>query len=112
MSRGMNPRLWDSPGLKQLVEICNVDLIPSIKDSDATISLVPTIETDVKFAVEVGLSLMLDKPIILLVCPGTKIPPKLAKIADELVEVDFDQPRKIHAAVIAAMDRLHARGLV
>lgn len=45
---------------------------------------------DVKFAVELGASIMLDKPILAILLPGTEIPEKLRLIADEIVEADLD----------------------
>ncbi|TWT91418.1 hypothetical protein [Neorhodopirellula pilleata] len=41
---------------------------------------------DVKFAVETGIAVLLDKPIIAVVRPGTKIPEKLARVVDRFVE--------------------------
>jgi hypothetical protein len=63
------------------------ELVPKIDSSACTISLVPEGEVDVKFAVELGLSIMLDKPIIVVVRPGTKVPDKLALVAADIVEV-------------------------
>lgn len=64
------------------------ELVPMIAESYATVSLVPRGATDVKFAVELGLSIMLDKPVILVVGPGVQVPAKLAKVADGIVEGD------------------------
>jgi hypothetical protein len=68
------------------------ELVPKIRDSAVTVSLVPKGQTDVKFAVELGLSIMLDKPIIAVVLPGAKVPAKMVTVADEIVEGDFDDP--------------------
>lgn len=68
------------------------ELVPKIRDSAVTVSLVPKGQTDVKFAVELGFSIMLDKPIIAVVLPGTKVPSKMVAVADEIVEGDFDDP--------------------
>lgn len=54
-----------------------------------TISLIPRGQTDIKFALELGLSIMMDKPIIALVQPGMSIPSGLAAVAAEIVEVDI-----------------------
>ena len=62
------------------------DLIPMIKNSGVTVSLLPEGEVDVKFAVELGLMIMLDKPIIVVVPPGVSMPQKLALVADAIVE--------------------------
>lgn len=67
------------------------ELIPMIGKSAFTMSLVPTDGGygDIKFAVELGVSIMLDKPIIALVVPGVKVPDHLVRVADRIVEVDF-----------------------
>jgi|1185.fasta_scaffold1101077_1 hypothetical protein len=82
------------------------ELVPMIADSAVTISLVPNGPTDVKFAVELGLSIMLDKPIIAVVQPGTAVPAHLLRVADELVEVDLSGPhvqRRIGDAIARVM---------
>lgn len=43
---------------------------------------------DPKFCIELGYSIMYDKPIILVVRNGSKVPSKLALLADEIVEWD------------------------
>lgn len=68
------------------------ELVPKIEGSALTVSLVPRGATDVKFAVELGLSIMLDKPIVLVVAPGTPVPEHLMRVADELVELDVGSP--------------------
>jgi hypothetical protein len=68
------------------------ELVPKIEDSAVTVSLVPSGPSDVKFAVELGLSIMLDKPIIAVVDPGAEVPAKLVQVADEIVEADFSAP--------------------
>lgn len=70
------------------------ELVPMIKDSSAFISIVPIgpDRVDVKFAVELGVAIMLNKPIIACIQPGTKVPDKLVKVADKIVELDLDDP--------------------
>lgn len=63
-------------------------VLPMIQESALNVSLVPTGATDMKFAVELGLSIMLDKPIVAVVVPGTKVPERLVRVADHIVEVD------------------------
>lgn len=60
-----------------------------IDQSAFVMSLVPD-QVDVKFAVELGLSIMYDKPIVAVVTPGVKVPEKLRQIADEIVEIEAD----------------------
>ena len=66
------------------------DLIPKIASSALCLHLVPTGPTDVKFAVELGFSVMLDKPMIGLIAPGSKVPEKLARVVDRFVEFDTE----------------------
>ncbi|QGJ92741.1 deoxycytidylate deaminase [Microbacterium phage Megan] len=76
------------------------EVVPMIDQSTVFVSLVPTSEVDIKFAVEMGLALMMDKPIIVAVSPGALVPAKLLSIADAVVEFDPSQPE-------ATQERLH-----
>lgn len=62
------------------------ELVPKIRDSAVGISVIPEGRADVKFAVELGFLLMMDKPLLLIVPPGAKAPAKLVGVADEIVE--------------------------
>jgi hypothetical protein len=86
------------------------NLIPKLTNSGAVAMLVPRGESDVKFAVELGLSIMLDKPIVALVRPGTTLPPKLAAIADRVVIYDVGSPSARDAIGDAIMSVLNERG--
>jgi len=68
------------------------ELVPKIEGSEIFVSITPSNpeEVDVKFAVELGLAIMMDKPIIATCRPGTKIPAKLAAVVDRFVEMDED----------------------
>jgi hypothetical protein len=86
------------------------ELVPMIEDTSLTISIVPRIGTDVKFAVELGFSIMYDKPIILAVFPGTVLPDHLRRVADEIVEFsDGDDDDANRSQLHAAIDRVTAR---
>lgn len=103
---------WGGPEFGAFLARVDAELIPKIRATEAVISFVPDSETDSKYAVELGLAVALDKPIILLVRPGVKVSAKTARIADEIVEIDFMKPKLIRPAVIAAMDRLAERGVL
>lgn len=107
------PDIENDPEFIEFAERVQRELVPMIKDSAVTISLVPKGPADIKYAVELGLSIMLDKPIIVAVQPGTQIPAKLAKIADEIVELDLSTSRAralSQARVAKAMDRIVKKG--
>lgn len=78
----------DDPEYRAWVEDVRTGLIPKLEESAITVSLIPEGETDIKFAVELGLSIMLDKPIIAVVGPGVRVPERLLRVADEVVEGD------------------------
>lgn len=57
---------------------------------------------------QVGAAVLLDKPMILVVEPGTVIPPKLALVADEIVEgaiLDDTFAPRFQAALLRMMPR-------
>jgi hypothetical protein len=87
------------------------NVVPMIRDSELTISLVPTdpADVDVKFAVELGLSIMLDKPIVLVVDPTTVIPDRLRRVADEIVVGRPDEPGA-RDRLTAAIERIGGEG--
>lgn len=64
--------------------------VKGMMQSAFVMSLVPEDEPDVKFAVELGLAIMLGKPILALVIPGRRIPPKLRQVADAVIVADVD----------------------
>lgn len=107
----MEGHMWDEGGdFGAFIARVGTELLPKMKKADATIMIVPAVETDAKFAVELGLAIMLQKPIILLVRPGLKVPAKLAQIADDIVEINLERPAALQAAVLASMDRLAKKG--
>lgn len=81
--------VWEDPEYRDWEDHVRKAVLPMIEESAVTISLIPSGQTDIKFAVELGLSILLDKPIIALVQPGMSIPGGLAKVAAEIVEVDI-----------------------
>lgn len=66
------------------------DALGKIYGSALTISLVPGEDFDVKFAVELGASIMLDKPIVAVAVDGRNVPPGLRRVAHAVVELDAD----------------------
>lgn len=99
---------FDTPEVRAWAQHALTELVPMIDRSAASVSLVPSGEADIKFAVELGLSIMLDKPIILAVIPGRSVPEHLARVADEIVEVDPASPlagARIQDAVNRVLDQ-------
>ncbi len=80
---------WEHPEARKCLRRAFKELLPKMQRSTVTFSLVPRGPSDMKYAVELGLSIMLDKPIYLIVHPGQKIPAKLMAVADDVLEGDL-----------------------
>lgn len=78
-------REWDS-----FVEYVRRETLTNMSKSSAVISFAPAGKPDVKFCVELGMSVMLDKPIVVVIAVGQVVPGKLRKVADEIIEADID----------------------
>jgi hypothetical protein len=76
---------WD-----RFVKSTREDAMVKIMESAFVMSLVPRGEPDIKFCVELGLAIMLDKPIVAVVMPGAEVPERLRLVADEIIEADLD----------------------
>jgi hypothetical protein len=80
---------FDNPEWRAYERRAEDDLVPKMIGSEMVLSLVPRGPTDIKFALELGMAIMLDKPIIAVVVPGATVPAKLVLIADAIVEGDL-----------------------
>lgn len=90
---------WDTEEFKAYATHVRTTLVPMIEGGAIGASIVPVNpeDVDVKFAVELGLMIMMDKPIILIVQPGTKLSGHLVRAADEIVELGPNMGEAIHA---------------
>jgi hypothetical protein len=83
------------------------ELVPMIAGSGSTISLMPKdpADVDVKFAIELGLSIMMEKPLILVIDADGRIPPALESIAHAVVRGDINH-ESTRAALSQAIESL------
>lgn len=96
------PDPWEAPDTQDWMRHVREEMLPKLRESAATISLVTGTDLDVKFAVELGASIMLDKPLIILVSPGAVVPEHLVRAADVIIDGDPSDPkvaRRLRAAV-------------
>lgn len=85
------------------------ELIPRLASANTVVSLIPDGLADVKYAVELGFSILMDKPMIFFVRPGTTVPKKMIAVADRILEVsddDWANPDKLQERVFAALEGL------
>jgi hypothetical protein len=106
-------REWElDPSWKAYVTHIRESVAPMVHDSGLTISIVPRRpqDVDVKFAVELGLSIMFDKPIILCVpYEDAELPGQLLRVADHVVVGQPSDPEvreRMMAAITAVKDKL------
>ena len=104
----MSDELLNNPDFREWAERTRSKLMPMIQESALVVSLVPETDADMKFAVELGLAIMLDKPIIAVVAPGQIIAGKLRQAADAIVEWDSGQPGG-EQALMAEIERQRKR---
>jgi hypothetical protein len=97
---------FESEEWKRYADRAIDELVPMIRDSAVTISVVPDGPGDVKFAVELGFSIMMDKPIIAVVQPGAKVPSRLIAVADEIIEMDPDNPEELMSRLRPILDKV------
>jgi hypothetical protein len=77
-------------GWDDFVRHVREDLVHKVAESAFVASLVPGVDFDVKFAVELGTAIMLDKPIVPIAFPGRTVPPGLRRIAHAVIELEHD----------------------
>jgi hypothetical protein len=108
---GMTQRdFWQEPSAKAWVHHVLDDMVPKLESSALVAMLVPDDrEGDVKFWVELGASIMMNKPIIAIVFTDAEVPPKLASIADEIVRCPRGVNLQASEAVAAAVKRVLAK---
>lgn len=83
------------------------DVLPMIAATAHVLCLTPEKNSDIKFMLEVGAAICLDKPLVLLVTPGRTIPPRLARVADKIIEADLSTDAGRKAASQQLMEYLH-----
>jgi hypothetical protein len=64
-------------------------------------------DAEIRFATQLGIMLLYDKPIILTHPAGLELPERLRRIADEVVELDLGDPA-CQDALVGALRRLGA----
>ena len=64
-------------------------LIEMIQESHIFLTIAPE-DADVKFAVELGFAIMIDKPIMTVVMPNRVVPEHLVRVSDLIVHADID----------------------
>lgn len=84
------------------------EVLPMMEGSAIVMSLAPSGKPDAKYCIELGLAIMLDKPLLVVALAGQPVPARLRRAADEVIEADIDTDagqRLLAAAVKRMRDR-------
>ena len=84
------------PKFQEFAERAITKLVPMVDESAYCVALVPRKPedfNDIKFCIELGMMIMMDKPIVFVIAPGTKVPEKLIKVADRIIELDTNDAK-------------------
>lgn len=99
---------FEAPENQDWINHVRNELVPMIQKTRMTISLIPDDmdKVDLKFAVELGLSIMMDKPIIAVITPGMKVPGQLVRLADRIIEWDGEPTEASKKALFDAIEEI------
>jgi hypothetical protein len=101
-----DPFLTD-PTAKRWAKHVIDEMVPKMEQSSVAMALLPDGDGDVKFWVELGAMICMNKPIIAVVIGDREIPPKLELVADEVVRcpdgIDPIASEELAAAVTRVM---------
>ena len=85
---------WNDPGAQNWLHRVRTHVLPMVERSNVCISICPPKEkVDIKFAVELGMMIMLDKPILVVAESDDHVSDKLRAVANAVVIADITTPR-------------------
>jgi hypothetical protein len=84
---------WADPRAQRWLKHVRENVLPMVEESNAFAAIAPQGEPDIKFCVELGLGLMLDKPIVVIARARRDVPPKLWLIAEAVLIGDIGDPK-------------------
>ena len=92
--------------LAKLYDFARTNVEPQLRQSE--FMMLPMIEgcEDLGMALQVGLCLLLDKPLIIIALKGLWIPPRLRALAEAVVEGDSVHDPQVRAAMQAAVHKI------
>jgi hypothetical protein len=100
--------LLNTPEAKEFLFHAEMEMFPKLEAS-AMSMVVCDGRHDAAMAVQLGAMLLMDKPLIVVVVKGAKVPAKLRMIADEVVEVEGISGEQDQQALVQAVHRMKER---
>jgi hypothetical protein len=100
----------DEPEVAEWFDHVLREMVPMLEQSAVALSLVPEggeyTHGDAKFWVELGASLMMDKPLLVVAFDDRELPAKLLAVADEVVRLPLDATAEEAAPLRNALARI------
>jgi len=81
---------FDDPKLKAYFRHAKEELFPKMKESAMSLTILG--EPDPKLCLELGAMILFDKPIVVLVPRGRRVPANLKRVAAAIIEGDPKDP--------------------
>lgn len=109
----MSGRPQDDPMVVAWAKNVVESMVPAMEGSEVCITFAPEEGREVDrvlYWTELGAMICMDKPILVVVLPGCSVPPKLAKVADEIVWLPEGVSPESSGALASAVERMtHGR---
>lgn len=86
----MSGDVWNDPEIKAFLARADDELVPMLRESSMTAALYdgPRDDPDVQHALEIGLSIMMGIPIVIICLNGEEPTGKLAQVADHIIKLE------------------------
>lgn len=97
----------DDPEIKAYLEHAEREMLPKMKSSAMSIVLLDGEGVTIELCAEIGAAILLDKPILVVILPGAKVPANLKRVAASIVEGNPRDPAvadRLQAAISAVLD--------
>jgi hypothetical protein len=86
-----NDELYNHPEIKAYLAHAEKEMLPKMKESAMSVAIV-TDAIDPKICMEIGAAVLYDKPLVIVLRPGTKVTANLKRLASTIIEGDMNDP--------------------
>jgi|SRR5580698_6346859 hypothetical protein len=83
--------IYDDPELQAYLRHAETEMIPKMKESAFAITI-GSDTPDIKLCLEIGAAVLLDKPLIVVMPKGKRVPVNLRRVASAIIEGDPGEP--------------------
>lgn len=97
---------FDHPEWAAFEHNIRTNMLPKMRESATVLALAPDIsqDLDLRFAIQIGACILLEKPLLVLAMKGRTLPPKLVQIADRIIYAEGPNDPKLQDEVAKFMN--------